>query len=337
MLKLENYWYIAAPSEELGTRPISRSVEGEVLVLFRERTGAARALVDRCAHRGMVLSRGRVVDDCIECPYHGWRYDGSGRVRAVPALCAGEPLPQPSTMRAYPTIERDDHVWVWIGSGAPTPEPFQFPRYGEPGWTTFFMQTRFEAPVEDCLENFLDVPHTIFTHPGLFRSNTQRPVRARVRRGDEGVEAEFLQEPELTGIGPRLVFPRGTVMKHTDRFILPSISRVDYAFGDEYRFIITSQCTQREEFLVDVTTAITWRLPAAGALLKPFLKTYCRRVIQQDVRVLNAVGGQLKRFGRSHVSTDADLLGRHILALRQRAAAGRGALREATQEVVLKI
>jgi hypothetical protein len=60
-------------------------------------------------------------------------------------------------------------------------------------------------------------------------------------------------------------------------------------------------------------------------------------VIRQDVRVLNAIGGQIKRFGRSHVSTDADLLGRHILALRQQAAAGRGAPPEATREVVLNI
>jgi len=337
MLKLEGYWYIAAPSVELRARPIARRVEGEALVLFRDSTGAARALVDRCAHRGMALSGGRVADDCIECPYHGWRYDGTGRLRAVPALCDGEPLPQPRSMRGYPTIERDDHIWVWIGSEAPASEPFHFPRHGERGWTSFFMRTRFEAPVEDCLENFLDVPHTMFAHPGLFRGDAQRPVRARVHRWNDGVKAEFLDEPELMGFGPRLVFPRGTVMKHTDQFILPSISRVDYAFGDDYRFIITSQCTQRDEYIVDVTTAITWRLPVPGAVLRPFLHLYCRRVIQQDVRVLRVVGAQLKLFGKSYVHTDADLLGRHIIALRRRAAEGREAPAEATQEVVLKI
>src|SRR5262245_44231240 len=94
MLKLEDYWYIAAPSSELLRRPIRRLVEGETLVVFRDSHGRPQALTDRCAHRGMALSGGKVVGECIECPYHGWQYDGDGRVRAVPALCADEPLPE---------------------------------------------------------------------------------------------------------------------------------------------------------------------------------------------------------------------------------------------------
>src|SRR5438552_866389 len=102
MLKLSGYWYVATPAGELGRRPVRRVVEGETLVLFRDGSGKAHALTDRCAHRGMALSRGRVVGDCVECSYHGWRYDGAGRVCAVPALCDGEALPQPRTVHAYP-------------------------------------------------------------------------------------------------------------------------------------------------------------------------------------------------------------------------------------------
>src|SRR5437773_12453990 len=105
MVTLRDFWYIAAPSREVGRQPVRRVVEGETLVLFRDSVGKVQALIDRCAHRGMALSRGRVVGDCVECPYHGWRYDGAGAVRAVPALCAGERLPQPRSMRAYPTRE----------------------------------------------------------------------------------------------------------------------------------------------------------------------------------------------------------------------------------------
>jgi phenylpropionate dioxygenase-like ring-hydroxylating dioxygenase large terminal subunit len=340
MLTLNGYWYIAAPSAELGRRPIRRLVENEPLVLFRDSRGKVHALLDRCAHRGMALSHGRVRGDCIECPYHGWQYDGAGRLRAVPALCAGEALPQPRTMRAYSAVESDDHLWVWIGQGPPREPPFHFPRYGEPGWTTFFMQTRFEAPVEACLENFLDVPHTLLVHPGLFRGKDQRPTRARVRRLPDGVEAEFLNEQPMEGLGPRLMFPRATVMRHTDRFILPAITRVDYIFGDRYGFLITSQCTQRQEYMVDVTTAITWRLPVPRWLARPFLRFYCRRVIRQDVDILKVQGKQLRRFGPVYTSTSADLLGRHIRALRRQAAEGHDTLpspSEACSETVLVI
>jgi phenylpropionate dioxygenase-like ring-hydroxylating dioxygenase large terminal subunit len=288
----------------------------------------------------MALSEGRVAGDFIECPYHGWQYDGVGIVRCVPALCDGESLPQPRTMRAYPVIESDEHLWVWISQDPPDGEPFHFPRCGEPGWETFFMHTGFAAPVEACLENFLDVPHTLLVHPGLFRGENPRPTRARVRQFPDAVEAEFLDEQPMQGIGPRLVFPRNTVMRHTDRFILPSITRVDYTFGDQYAFIITSQCTQREEYVVDVTTAITWRLPLPRWPVRPFLRWYCRRVIRQDVDILKIQGEQIRQFGRTHVSTSADLLGRYIWALRQRAAEGRVTMAEVAvpcQETVLRI
>jgi phenylpropionate dioxygenase-like ring-hydroxylating dioxygenase large terminal subunit len=340
MLQLNGYWYIAARSSDLGRTPIGRLVEGEPLVLFRDSSGKVHVLLDRCAHRGMALSCGRVVGDCVECPYHGWRYDSVGEVRVVPALCAAEALPRPKTVRSFPAVECDQHIWVWVGKETPSKPPFHFPHCAEPGWTTFFMHTRFEAPVEACLENFLDVPHTLFVHAGLFRGETKRTTRARIRRGSTWVEAEFLNEQPMQGLGPRLMFPQGTVMGHTDCFLLPSISRVDYTFGDDNAFVITSQCTQREEFVVDVTTAITWRLAVPTWLAKPFLRFYCRRVIRQDVAILKTVGGQLKRFGPVYTSTAADLLGSHIRGLRQQAAQGSPALErdgEQCQETVLMI
>jgi phenylpropionate dioxygenase-like ring-hydroxylating dioxygenase large terminal subunit len=322
MLRLNGYWYIAAAAADLGRRPLRRAVEGETLVLFRDAAGRSHALLDRCAHRGMALSHGRVVGDCVECPYHGWQYDGTGALRAVPALCAGETLPQPKGMRAFAAAESDGQVWVWVGQGQPSGPPFHFPRCGEAGWSTFFMHTRFAAPVEACLENFLDVPHTLFVHPGLFRGREQRPTRAQMRRDADSVEAVFLDERRLEGFGPRLLFPRGTTLRHIDRFVLPSITTVEYAFGGRHAFLITSQCTQRVEYVVDVTTALTWRLPVPRWLARPFLRFYCRRVIQQDVAILKVQGEQMRRFGPAYTSTAADLLGRHIRGLRRQAAEG---------------
>lgn len=339
-LRLDDFWYIAAPAGELGQRPIRRRVEGEPLVLFRDRAGKPRALLDRCAHRGMALSAGRTVGDCVECPYHGWRFDGEGRLRALPALAEGEEMPRPRTMRAFEAVESDEHIWVFMGQEKPRDGPFRFPYYGQPGWTSFFMHTRFAAPVEACLENFLDVPHTVFVHPGLFRDAEAQETRVRITRREGEAVAEFLDEQELSGWGPRLIAPKADRMEHTDRFLLPSITRVDYVFGDDYRFVITSQCTSREENVVDVTTAITWRLRLPGWLLEPFLRLYCRHVIRQDVDILEIQGEQNRLFGPVEMHTEADLLGRHIRALRRRAARGADAgeaPRELVRDVVMKI
>ena len=124
----------------------------------------------------------------------------------------------------------------------------------------------------------------------------------------------------LKGIGPRLLFPKGTQMRHTDAFYLPSITRVDYEFSNQRAFLITSQCTRQEDGVVNVTTHITWNLLLPKILCKYLLRVYCRHVINQDVNLLEQIGLQTKKFGAQYLHTNADLLGRHIISLRKDAA-----------------
>jgi vanillate O-demethylase monooxygenase subunit len=70
-----NTWYVAAWSTEVSRDQIRRVVCEIPLVLYRKRDGAAVVLEDRCAHRGFPLSPGRIVDDSIECGYHGFTFD----------------------------------------------------------------------------------------------------------------------------------------------------------------------------------------------------------------------------------------------------------------------
>ena len=119
---LREHWYIAARSQDLRARPIARTIFGENLALFRDAAGQPAALLDRCAHRNMALSLGAVRDGCIECPYHGWRYDAAGECRHVPSLGPDAKLPRVS-VRSFPAREQDGYVWLWMGAGEPRGEP----------------------------------------------------------------------------------------------------------------------------------------------------------------------------------------------------------------------
>ena len=103
------------------------SVLGTPLVLFRGQGGRPAALVDRCAHRNVPLSAGRMVEGTVECAYHGWRFDAGGVCRLVPALLGS----QEGRARRVPTHaarERQGYVWVWGAADAePSGEPFEFP------------------------------------------------------------------------------------------------------------------------------------------------------------------------------------------------------------------
>jgi phenylpropionate dioxygenase-like ring-hydroxylating dioxygenase large terminal subunit len=315
------HWYVAARGRDVGRRPAASTVLGEPLVLFRGAGGRPAALPDRCAHRNMALSAGRVVGGCVECPYHGWRYDAGGRCALVPSLADGR-CP-PVALRAYPAVESDGYVWVFMGQAPPLTRPFAFPHLGEPGWTTFRMRTRFAGSAFACVENFLDCPHTVFVHRGWFRTRDPRPLRARVRRLADRVEADFVDEAPAPSVVSALFFPRDEPLAHSDRFLLPAISRVDYRFGARRHFIITSQCTPVSPDETLVYTVVTFRFGRIAPLVRLALEPLSRWIIRQDVRVLARQTANLRRFGgpRFH-STDGDLFARHIQALWRQAGAG---------------
>ena len=91
---------------------------GQPLVVFRTTNGQPAVLEDRCAHRHAPLSAGRVCSGELECPYHGWRYGGSGEVKRVPAL--GEATAPPDVgVTAMPAVEQSvgDRVRYHIRTG----------------------------------------------------------------------------------------------------------------------------------------------------------------------------------------------------------------------------
>src|ERR1700722_338913 len=316
---LKDYWYIAVESRELKRKPLAVAPFGERMVLFRNANGEAAALEDRCSHRNMALSLGNAASGCVTCPYHGWTFDGAGRCVQIPSLGASQRLPNHG-VRAYPVREIDGYVWVYPGESIPDSAPFQFPHIAEHGWTSFRMRTRLQASVEACLENFLDCPHTVYVHGGWFRNHDTRELSATVRSGVDSVDVEFRGEPITKSLVSKLFFPKGRELRHTDQFLMPNISRVDYDFGPDRHFIITSQCTPLGEYETEVHTVITFSFGRIAPVVRLLLEPVCRTIIRQDVEILASQTQQLRRFGGPqfcHVETD--LLGLKIHSMRRRA------------------
>ena len=77
---LRNCWYVAAWAAEVGAAPLARTICGAPVALFRTGSGEAVALEDRCCHRNLPLSMGRVEGEALRCGYHGLLFDRDGRV-----------------------------------------------------------------------------------------------------------------------------------------------------------------------------------------------------------------------------------------------------------------
>ncbi len=321
---LTDYWYIACPSAGLLRRPLAAQVLSHKLVLFRTEDGTPAALEDRCAHRGMPLAGGRVSEGTVQCPYHGWCYDKSGKAVHVPAVPGGRSCLPDASVPAFRCVEQDGYVWVCVGSEPVHERPLSFAHLGEPGWTSFRMYNRFEAPVESCLENFLDCPHATFVHRHWFRTPTEREVRCTVRALDDGAVAEYFDEPREKSAVWALLAPSRAEMQHTDRYIAPSTTRVDYRFAEDKHYIITSSCTPVNERLTDVYTVITFRYKFWGRLVRLFFEPLSRRIIAQDVETLRQQHLNIDRHeNRPFRIIEQDVLLPHIRRWRTSLANGR--------------
>ncbi len=317
---LKNYWYAAARSEEVvSRRPIGRNVLGEKLVLWRS-AGRVVAQIDRCLHRNALLSQGVIVNGCLACPYHGWTYDASGQNVHVPSEGPQHTgLPQ-LKLETFPVREQDGLIWVWMGGDvAPDKEPFPMPHYDEPGWKAYYMTTMFANGVTNLVENFMDVPHTVFVHSGWFRTPKKMRVRTEVRRTPDSVLVTYHQRNDKIGYSSLLMQTKGLPLVHTDKFYMPNNTRVDYIWGDEERaFSITSTCTPISEFETRVYTLISYKFGRFNDVARFFLPFYTRQVIQQDVKIMANQGASLQHHGPpAFHSTSADILHEHIEALRE--------------------
>jgi phenylpropionate dioxygenase-like ring-hydroxylating dioxygenase large terminal subunit len=124
---LRRYWHPIACSPALTSEvPHRTKVLGENLIVFRDGSGRAGVVAERCAHRGSSLYYGRIEEDGIRCCYHGWKFDVQGR--CLEQACEPERGRRRDAARQpwYPVEERYGLVFVYMGPPEHKPA---LPRY----------------------------------------------------------------------------------------------------------------------------------------------------------------------------------------------------------------
>ncbi len=315
-----NNWYIACLSNELKSTPLQRIIYERPYVLWRNSEGLVTALPDRCLHRHTLLSMGgEVKNNQLKCPYHGWEYNEKGEVTHIPSEGPESRPLKKMCLKNIPCKEQDGVIWLWMGDNDPSPKdpPWRFPKFDDPNWIHYFMITDFNGEVTDLVENFMDVPHTVFVHKGWFRSQKHQKVPTTISTENGRVLCTYHQEKDEFSFGAKILLnPHNQPMIHTDEFIYPNITRVDYQFGDN-GFIINSQCTPIGSLKSRVYTYISYHVRFGGRLIKPIIQFYTRKVINQDVEIMINQGKSLEFDPqRSYRSTEADELHIQIERLR---------------------
>jgi nitrite reductase/ring-hydroxylating ferredoxin subunit len=299
-MDMRKAWYPLTTSKKLGRNNVlAVELFGEPLALFRNQTGKPVCLQDRCPHRSVPLSRGRVEDGRIECRYHGWQFGDQGRCIRIPSQRSEVRISERANAQYRACIELRDHVFVW----ADAPEtadlnvmsdgPFEI--FAEAGMYYYTYDATIETAHELVVENLLDPAHIPFTHHGtLSRRSFAQPIRF------EDIEDTHALFAAQSVFEPPTGAPVPPIERVVFKFYFPCIVTLDL-WGKPRGSSVTR--TYQLHYCVPLSESRMGLFSFYGAsflkplrgILKPLFRALAARALRQDIDVLHAQQGAFAR------------------------------------------
>ena len=227
---LAAHWHPVALSRHLGTRPLAVGLLDQKIVIHRGTSGDAMAAVDRCPHRGAALSGGASEGDLLVCPYHGFRFDHSGRCVLIPADPCLRPPPR-LQLQVISVREAYGLIWLKLLDDGPT-DPPPFVEWSAPG----YLQVQPD-PVDWAtsagrqIESFLDVSHFAFVHRQSFGEAENSAVPGyEVVRTNDGFNFNYVSTVSNYPVELKSRNPPGFLWSRYFRISLPFCAQLTIRF-----------------------------------------------------------------------------------------------------------
>ncbi|MEA5508976.1 aromatic ring-hydroxylating dioxygenase subunit alpha [Crocosphaera sp. UHCC 0190] len=162
-----NYWYVVARSTDVTTKPLGVQLWYRSIVLYRDSKGKIHGLDNRCPHRQVKLSEGQVVENSLECAYHGWQFNQEGNCIVIPYLTESQQLPN-CQIYAYPVQESDGFIWVFPGDksilNANNIQPLKIPEWQALNYLGTVSVIDCQGHFSFLIENLMDMYHGHLHH-----------------------------------------------------------------------------------------------------------------------------------------------------------------------------
>jgi phenylpropionate dioxygenase-like ring-hydroxylating dioxygenase large terminal subunit len=191
--------------------------------------------------------------------------------------------------------------------------PFELPYFEQKGFSHIRLINHFRNNVTNCVENFVDIPHTVFVHPTIFRKEkkTKQRIGVKVERVGGSVIVNYQMETDNFGAFSWFLNPKGQEIFHQDSFHMPNVTHVEYIFGPHRHFNIISQSVPIGHGKTTVYTDLIYNYGIWNSICKPIIAWQAQKIIDQDVEVLNNQWLTLEKFGHQFMNSPVDII--HIL------------------------
>ncbi len=321
---LRDLWYVALPGRKLKPgKMVAKTMLGEPVVVARRQDGSVFALRDLCPHRGVPLSFGRVVDGEVECPYHGWRFDGGGRCTLIPSLVADQDMDAGRVgVRAYPCREVQGNIWVFIPAGSDLPDPLppivELPGIGEARPRLVESMT-FDCAMDHAVIGLMDPAHGPFVHRSWFwRSRRSIHEKAKSFGPSELGFRMIRHAPSKNARAYRIL---GGAVSTEIAFRLPGL-RLEHVEAGRHTLCGLTALTPVDERTTEVHHAIYWTMPWLSPLI-PAVRRIARTFLGQDRSMVEMQAKGLAFDPPLMLINDADVQAKWYFRLKKEFVASR--------------
>ncbi len=312
-ISVKDFWYIVAESRELKSEQVlGITLLDEWVALYRDTSGKPTAVLDRCLHRNARLSKGKVKDGELVCSYHGWKYGEKGQLTAVPSERERFQAKVSKCVPSFSCVEQEGYIYVRLNPRPPESvkdlPPYSIPFISKKGYQHIRLKHVFSASVPNCAENFIDIPHTTYVHPNIFRYEAApQQIRAEVEQEQANVHIRYLNETSNFGFFSRFLNKSGKPIFHEDHYYFPNITHVEYRFSDRMHFNITSQSVPVSATETHVYTDLTYDYGVWNLFARPIVRWVGKKIIGQDVKIMGEQSEVTRKYGECFASTRSDL------------------------------
>jgi len=258
-------WYVVSETRDLEEGvPKKVTVWGKNYVIWKTKENQYNALEDVCPHRGVELSRGCIVNDQIQCPYHGFEFSGTGVLTKVPGLRVDQ-SPVYNVPR-FSLVEK--HGWLYLNTN-PIPwnisefdmqilnsNIFVEPEAIDKNMSVVLLNKEFHAYGRIVSENSLDIMHIGYVHTF---GNKERPAPS------------FEDPPKIVGM---FHFRTSYLYESGKNSMVKKVFNINNIDIDN-EFVLPHSTVARVKFGNGlVNTVITSACPINATSTKLFVKSY---------------------------------------------------------------
>jgi phenylpropionate dioxygenase-like ring-hydroxylating dioxygenase large terminal subunit len=263
--KFDLSWYVIGTPNSFSKNKLKQiTIWSKNYVVWKDSENNFHALDDVCSHKSASLARGKLINDTVMCPYHGYRFNNNGTLVSVPGInfqhsCIHD-------VKKYKIVNKNG--WLYLNTFEGTlninashnqdeyiENIFVEEEAIDKNFNPVFLNMNFNCYSRVLSENSLDVMHIGFVHTF---GNSENP-------------APILEDP------PKLINNYHYKTSYLYEAGRKSMAKKIFLFNNltiENEFILPHTTIARVKFGELISTVMTFALPINMTHSELFVKTY---------------------------------------------------------------